>query len=65
MSVVGKPIDRVDAIAKVTGRATFTADVAMPDVVFAVIASSTISKGRVASIDVTRARGRSPAFSRS
>ncbi|HEY2369262.1 MAG TPA: molybdopterin cofactor-binding domain-containing protein, partial [Polyangiaceae bacterium] len=54
--VVGKPLDRVDAIAKVTGKAPFTADVSIAGLAHGVIVSATISKGRVASIDTAAAR---------
>ncbi|HEY1957634.1 MAG TPA: xanthine dehydrogenase family protein molybdopterin-binding subunit [Polyangiaceae bacterium] len=53
--LVGKPIDRVDAIAKVTGRAQFSGDVKLANVAHAVIVSATISKGR-ATVDASRAR---------
>ena len=53
---VGKPLDRVDAIAKVTGKAEFTADVPVAGLAHGVIVSATISKGRVTSIDTTAAR---------
>jgi len=52
---VGTPLDRVDARLKVTGRATYTADQNIPGLVHAVLVTSTIAKGRIASLDTTAA----------
>jgi xanthine dehydrogenase YagR molybdenum-binding subunit len=52
--VTGKGIDRVDARLKVTGKAVYAAEVPVANVAHAVMVCSTISKGRIASID-TRA----------
>jgi xanthine dehydrogenase YagR molybdenum-binding subunit len=56
---VGKPIIRVDGRAKVTGRATYTAEQKIPHAAYAVMVMSTIAKGRIVSID-TRAAARVP-----
>jgi xanthine dehydrogenase YagR molybdenum-binding subunit len=48
---VGEPIDRVDGRLKVTGRAPYTADQNVPGLVFGVLVTSAIAKGRIASID--------------
>jgi xanthine dehydrogenase YagR molybdenum-binding subunit len=56
---VGQPIERVDGRLKVTGRATYTADQNIPGLVFGVLVTSAIAKGRIASID-TRAAERVP-----
>jgi len=56
---VGQPIERVDGRLKVTGRATYTADQNIPGLVFGVLVTSAIAKGRIASID-TRAAERAP-----
>jgi len=53
---VGKPIARVDGILKVTGRAMYAADHALPDLAHAVIVSSTVAKGRVIVLDVAAAQ---------
>jgi xanthine dehydrogenase YagR molybdenum-binding subunit len=53
----GQPIDRVDARLKVTGQAVYSADVPVANVAHAVIVGSTISKGRITSIDTSAARG--------
>lgn len=61
--VVGKPIDRVDGILKVTGKARYAADYPEPDsnepapadVTYAALVQSTISKGKIKSIDTSPA----------
>jgi xanthine dehydrogenase YagR molybdenum-binding subunit len=55
-AAIGQPLDRVDGRMKVTGRATFTADQNIPKLVHAVLVTSTIAKGRIASIDTQAAR---------
>ncbi len=54
---VGKPLDRVDARRKVTGTATYAAEVSVASVAHAVIVGSAISRGSIASIDTAAARG--------
>jgi xanthine dehydrogenase YagR molybdenum-binding subunit len=54
--VVGTPVDRVDGHAKVTGTATYAAEVPVANVAHAVIVGSTIATGRLA-----RRRARRPA----
>ncbi|TPG16742.1 xanthine dehydrogenase family protein molybdopterin-binding subunit [Sphingomonas koreensis] len=51
----GWPHERADARLKVTGAARFTADFTVPGMAYVVLATSTIAKGRVASIDVAAA----------
>jgi xanthine dehydrogenase YagR molybdenum-binding subunit len=56
MKTIGKPIDRVDARLKVTGRATYAAEhweAGRP--LYGFIAGATVGKGRIARIDPTRA----------
>ncbi|HEY1546388.1 MAG TPA: xanthine dehydrogenase family protein molybdopterin-binding subunit [Kofleriaceae bacterium] len=53
---VGTPIDRVDAIKKVTGAATYAADTEVTKVAHAVIATSGIGKGTIAALDIDAAR---------
>lgn len=48
---IGEPLERVDGRAKVTGHARYTAEQPLRDVAHAVVVTSTIAKGRVASID--------------
>ncbi|HEY4184825.1 MAG TPA: xanthine dehydrogenase family protein molybdopterin-binding subunit [Polyangia bacterium] len=49
-------IDRVDARAKVTGRAVYSAEVNVANLAHAVIVGSTTARGTIAAIDVARAR---------
>ena len=53
---IGEGIDRRDARQKVTGEATYAADVPVAKVAHAVILSSTIARGRVTSIDTSVAK---------
>ena len=51
----GAPSVRVDALAKVTGRARYAAEHSAPGVAQGVVVSSTVARGRIASFDVTAA----------
>jgi 4-hydroxybenzoyl-CoA reductase subunit alpha len=53
---VGVSIPRVDAADKVTGRAIYTADIALPNMVHGKILGSPIAHGRLKRIDTSRAR---------
>jgi xanthine dehydrogenase YagR molybdenum-binding subunit len=53
---VGTPIDRIDAIKKVTGAATYAADTDVTKVAHAVIATSGIGKGTIAALDIDAVR---------
>ena len=57
MKAVGTPIDRIDARQKVTGQATYAADVEVSKVAHAVIVTSTIARGH---IELARHRRGSP-----
>jgi CO/xanthine dehydrogenase Mo-binding subunit len=52
---VGKPLVRRSAIAKVTGRAAYTADVRLPGMLHAVIVRAKVPHGHVTAIDATAA----------
>lgn len=52
---VGTATSRVDGRAKVTGAAKYAAEFTAPGLAFGVVVSSTIARGRVASIDASRA----------
>jgi len=54
-TTVGKPLPRVDGVLKVTGRATYAAEHHLPNLVHAVMVTSTVAKGRVKKLDVTAA----------
>jgi xanthine dehydrogenase YagR molybdenum-binding subunit len=59
MNAIGQPILRVDGRLKVTGRARYTADIAVADAAHTAIVHSTIASGRRVSID-TGAAQRAP-----
>ena len=56
MAIIGQPIDRVDGRLKVTGRAKYAAEFAVPDVVHAVLVQSTIGAGVITAFDLTSAQ---------
>src|SRR6201747_2598442 len=53
---MGQPIPRYDAIAKVTGKAQYGADVALVDPVYAFLVTSSIAKGRIDGFDLSAAK---------
>ena len=53
---VGVSIPRVDAADKVTGRAVYTGDVALPNMIHGKILGAAVAHGRIKRIDTTRAR---------
>ncbi len=54
--LIGKPIQRVDTPAKVTGKAVFGIDVELPNMLHAVVARCPVFGGTVARFDATKAR---------
>lgn len=54
--LVGAPVDRVDGRLKVTGAAKYSAEVAVPNLAYGVIVTSTVANGRIAQIDDAAAR---------
>src|SRR3712207_6772092 len=56
---LGKPMSRVDGVAKVTGKAKYAAEFEVPNVAYGFIVTSTITKGRITAID-TRAAAAVP-----
>ncbi len=54
-AVTGKPLDRRDGRAKVTGTALYAADQPVKDVLHAVLVTSTIAAGRIVKLDDTAA----------
>ncbi|WP_019949651.1 xanthine dehydrogenase family protein molybdopterin-binding subunit [Hymenobacter aerophilus] len=54
-NIVGKPLNRVDGPAKVTGAARYSAEVPLAGTVYGVLKTSAIAKGRIKSIDTSRA----------
>ena len=53
---MGQPIPRYDAVAKVTGKAQYGADVALINPVYAYLVTSSIAKGRIDGFDLTDAK---------
>ena len=53
---MGQPIPRYDAVAKVTGKAQYGADVALVSPAYAYLVTSSIAKGRIDSFDLAQAR---------
>ena len=54
-SVVGKPLPRVDGMAKLTGRAVFTTDVVLPGMLYAKLLRSPLPHANILSIDTSKA----------
>ncbi|MGJ4943307.1 xanthine dehydrogenase family protein molybdopterin-binding subunit [Bradyrhizobium sp. HKCCYLS1011] len=52
---IGTATSRVDGRAKVTGAAKYAGEFTAPDLAYGVVVSSTIARGRIASIDPSRA----------
>ena len=56
MSVtIGTPTSRIDGRAKVIGAAQYAGEFTAPDLAYGLVVSSTITKGRIANIDASRA----------
>jgi len=55
-SNIGQPVTRRDGVLKVTGAAKYAADHHPPGMLYAVLAVSTIARGRVAHLDVAAAK---------
>lgn len=53
---IGKPIPRLDALEKVTGRAVYTVDVELPHMLHAAVHRSTRPHARIVEIDLSDAR---------
>ena len=53
---VGKPVNRVDGLAKVTGQAKYAAEFAVPDLLYGFVVLSTIARGRIVTMDLTAAK---------
>jgi xanthine dehydrogenase YagR molybdenum-binding subunit len=55
LSVIGRPMPRVDGPLKVSGTATYTSDHNFPGMLYAVPVPSTIAKGTIATLDTSAA----------
>jgi xanthine dehydrogenase YagR molybdenum-binding subunit len=58
LKVVGKPVDRIDGPLKTTGAATYAYEWHDPrsNLAYGYVVGSAIAKGRIASLDLTRAK---------
>jgi len=54
--VIGKPVERVDGVEMVTGRAIYSVDVKLPGMLIGKILRSTIPHGKILRIDVEKAK---------
>ncbi|PZG12927.1 xanthine dehydrogenase family protein molybdopterin-binding subunit [Nonomuraea aridisoli] len=54
-TAIGRPVDRVDGHAKVTGGARYTAEISLPGLTYAAVVGARIPSGRVESVDASRA----------
>jgi xanthine dehydrogenase YagR molybdenum-binding subunit len=52
---IGKEMSRVDGVAKVTGKAKYAAEFAVPNLAYGFIVNGSIAKGAIASIDTQEA----------
>ncbi|MFF7609231.1 molybdopterin cofactor-binding domain-containing protein [Streptomyces parvulus] len=55
-AATGQPLDRVDGLAKVGGRARYSAEIPLPDMAYACVVGSRVAAGRVTGIDTSAAR---------
>jgi xanthine dehydrogenase YagR molybdenum-binding subunit len=56
MNLIGQPLDRIDGLLKVTGEARYAAEFPEARLAHAVLVTSTIASGAIASIDASRAQ---------
>ncbi len=56
MAIIGQGIDRIDGRLKVTGKAHYAAEFAVPDAVYAVLVQSTVGAGTIIGFDIDAAR---------
>ena len=56
LTVVGTPAPRVDGVRKVTGQATYGADVILPGMLWCKLARSTMPHARLVKVDASKAR---------
>ncbi|QMW05717.1 xanthine dehydrogenase family protein molybdopterin-binding subunit [Spirosoma foliorum] len=52
---IGKPLNRIDGLDKVTGNAKYAAEFDTPDLLYGYIVNSTIAKGKIKRIDSSKA----------
>jgi xanthine dehydrogenase YagR molybdenum-binding subunit len=52
---IGQPVDRVDGRAKVTGAGRYSAEIALPNIAYAILVGAEIASGRISLIDTSEA----------
>ncbi|MBM2831789.1 MAG: Ald Xan dh protein [Dehalococcoidia bacterium] len=57
LKVVGTSVPRIDALEKVTGKATYTGDITLPHMLYARVLRSLYPHARIIGINVSRAEG--------
>jgi xanthine dehydrogenase YagR molybdenum-binding subunit len=55
-ATVGQPLNRLEGKLKVTGAAQYAADYQVPDLLYAYVVNSTITKGKITHIDLSAAK---------
>jgi xanthine dehydrogenase YagR molybdenum-binding subunit len=53
--LIGRPLDRVDGPLKVAGRATYSAEYALPDLAYGFLVQAKVGRGRITAIDTAEA----------
>jgi len=56
LSVVGKRLPKIDAPDKATGRAVYTDDISLPNMIYGKLLLSTVPHARILSVDTSRAK---------
>jgi xanthine dehydrogenase YagR molybdenum-binding subunit len=54
-AAIGRPLDRIEGVAKVTGSARYSAEIALPGIAHAAIVGADIPNGRIDAIDTAEA----------
>ncbi|MCF3960704.1 xanthine dehydrogenase family protein molybdopterin-binding subunit [Streptomyces fuscigenes] len=54
--LIGSPVERIDALEKVSGRATYAADTRLPRMLYGAVLRSPHAHARVVSVDTSRAK---------
>jgi xanthine dehydrogenase YagR molybdenum-binding subunit len=50
-AAIGQPVDRVDGRAKVTGASRYSAEIALPNMAYAVLVGADVASGRISALD--------------
>ncbi len=55
LSIIGKDVDRIDALEKVTGNAVYAGDITLPNMLYAKFLRSPYAHARITKIDISKA----------